>query len=155
MISFFSETPMENIDAKTNTAFSMLKTETNDISYMVALRSFKFDKPLMQEHFNEKYVESEKYPNASFKGKINEKINWNRDTVANITSTGIFNIHGVDQPHTEKGKLTIKGTSITIEGEFNVKVADHKIEVPTVVSTKVAEVVKVSHKLTLTPYMPK
>ena len=154
-ISFFSATPLENIDAESKNAFAMLKTETNEISFMVAMRSFKFEKPLMQEHFNEKYVESEKYPNASFKGKVNEKINWSRDTVASISATGVFNCHGVDQPHTEKARLTIKNGNINIEGDFNVKLADHKIDVPTLVSEKIAETIKVSHKMTLTPYLPK
>jgi len=154
-ISFFSETPMENIDATSGTLNCIVNTSTNEINYLVAIKSFKFKKPLMQDHFNEKYLESDKYPQAVFKGKINETIDWSKDGEYPITATGNLNIHNVDKTYTEKGTLSIKGGVFTIEGSFNVKIADHKIEIPTLVMTNIAEVVNVKHKSTLTPYNPK
>ncbi|MEO8147086.1 MAG: YceI family protein [Bacteroidia bacterium] len=154
-ISFFSETPVENIDATSLTLNCILNTSTNEINYLVDIASFKFKKPLMQEHFNEKYMESDKYPRATFKGKINEQIDWSKDGVYPITATGNLNIHNVEKPYTEKGTLTIKDGQFTFEGSFNVKTADHDIEVPTIVITNIAEVINVKHKCTLVPYIPK
>ena len=154
-ISFFSETPVENIDAVSQTLSCVLKPSTNEINYLVKITSFKFKKPLMQEHFNEKYLESDKYPLASFKGKINEEIDWSKDGVYPISATGNLKIHNVEKPYTEKGRLTIKDGKFTVEGSFNVKTADHDIEIPTLVMTNIAEVINVKHNCTLTPYVAK
>lgn len=135
---FFSETNVENIDAKTNSLTSVLNIASKEIAFTVPLRTFKFKSALMEEHFNEKYVESEKYPNSTFKGKINETIDWTKDGVYDITATGIFNLHGVDQQRTEKGKATVKDGKITIDCIFNVKLTDYKIEVPKLVMANIA-----------------
>src|ERR1700747_2166533 len=78
-ISFFSPTPIENITAINRTTKPMLNTATGDLQMKIAMTAFVFEKPLMQEHFNENYVESEKFPHAFFKGKINEKIDYTED----------------------------------------------------------------------------
>ena len=109
----------------------------------------------MQEHFNEKYMESDKYPRATYKGKINENIDWSKNGVYQVSSTGVLNIHNVEKIYTEKGTLTIKDGVFTIEGSFNVKTADHNIEIPTIVVSKIAEVINVKHKSELSPYTPK
>lgn len=153
-MSFFSKTPVEDIDATSQTLNCILNTSTNDINYLVDIASFKFRRPLMQEHFNEKYMETEKYPRATFKGKINEQIDWSKDGIYPVTATGILNIHNVDRSYTEKGTLTIKNGQFTIEGNFNIKPADHNIEIPTIVVSKIAEVINAKHKSTLTPYTP-
>lgn len=153
--SLYSETPIENITANSNLLNVILNTNTNEINYLVAMKSFKFTKSLMQEHFNEKYVESDKFPNAIFKGKINENINWNKNGVFNITSTGLLTIHGVDKMHTEKGTLTIKDGKYTIEGNFVVKLVEHNIEIPKIVITQIAESINVKHRCILIPYIPK
>lgn len=152
---FFSETPIENIDATSNSLNAILNTTTNEINYMVAINSFQFKKPLMQEHFNEKYMESDKFPHAVFKGKINETIDWNRDGVYNISATGNLIIHGVEKSYTEKGVLTVKDGEFTIEGSFNVREADHNIKVPALVFANIAEVINVKHKCKLVPYTSK
>lgn len=154
-VSFFSETPLENIDATTQSATSVITTSTNTIQFTVPMRTFKFKKSLMEEHFNEKYVESEKYPKSAFKGKINESINWTRDTVADITATGELTLHGVTKTITEKGKLTIRNGIISIDVTFNITLKDYNIEIPKVVTQSVAEVVKVSGAFTYKPYEKK
>lgn len=153
--SFFSATPVEDIDAHSNSLNCILNIATNDMVYSVLMTSFKFAKPLMQEHFNEKYVESEKYPKAVFKGKINEKIDYTKDGTYDITATGNLEVHGVSKPYTEKGKLTIKDGVISIEGSFDVKLVDHKIEVPTLVATNIAETINVKHAATLALFKKK
>lgn len=154
-LSFFSETPVENIDATSNSGNCILNTENNKLVYSVTMTSFKFEKPLMQEHFNEKYVESEKYPKATFNGIINETIDYTKDGVYPVTATGMLNIHGVEKSYTEKGTVTVKGGEISINGTFNVKLANHKVEIPKLVASNIAEVVKVTHNFVLKKYEKK
>lgn len=154
-LHFFSETPLENIDATTTSATSVLTTNTNGIQFTVPLRTFKFKKSLMEEHFNEKYVESEKYPKSTFKGTINEAIRWSSDTVAAITATGAFTLHGVTRNITEKGTLTIRDGIIRIDLVFNIALKDYQIEIPKVVAQSIAEVVRVDGTFTYKPYEKK
>jgi hypothetical protein len=151
-VHFFSETPVENIDAVTNSMSSVLNTINNTVAFTVPMRTFKFEKSLMEEHFNEKYVESEIYPKATFNAKINESINWERDTVADVTATGEFFLHGVTRTITEKGKLTISEGSISLSAVFNVALKDYKIEVPKLVTKNIAETIRVDLNCKYVPY---
>lgn len=154
-VSFFSETPMENIDATSQSATSVITTSTNSIQFTIPVRTFKFKKALMEEHFNEKYVESEKFPKSLFKGKINEAINWSRDTVATVTATGVMDLHGVNKMITETGKLTIKNGVVILDFVFMIALRDYSIEVPKVVTQSIAETIRVSGSFTYKPYEKK
>lgn len=143
-VTFYSEAPVENIDAVSKSMNSVLNTSTGEIVFIVPITSFKFKKALMQEHFNEKYMESEKYPTATYKGKINEKVDFTKDGEYEITSTGFLNIHNVEQQRTDKGKLVIKSGNIFIQSEFNVALKDHKIKIPKILFDNIAETVKVN-----------
>ena len=153
--SFFSSTPVEDIDATSQSMTSVLNTSSNDVGFSVPMRTFRFKKALMQEHFNEKYVESDKYPNATYKGKINEAIDWSKNGTYDITSTGILTVHGVEKPHTEKGKVIINDGKINITSEFTVTVKDHNITIPKIVMTNIAEVVNVKMEADYVPYKKK
>lgn len=150
--TFYSETPVENIDAVSKNMSVVLNTTTGEVVFIVPYTSFKFKKALMQEHFNEKYMESDKYPNATFKGKINERVSFTKDTVMQVTATGVFNCHGVDQKRTEKATITVKDGKIQIKGEFKVALKDHNIEVPKVVIQNIAEIIEVKFDAQLNPY---
>ena len=154
-VSFFSETPMENIDATSQSATSVITTSTNSIQFTIPVRTFKFKKALMEEHFNEKYVESEKFPKSTFKGKINENINWSRDTVATITATGVMDLHGVNKMITETGKLTIKNGVVTVDFTFMVALKDYNIEVPKLVTQSIAENIRITGTFQYKPYEKK
>ncbi len=154
-VSFFSETPVENINAKSNIGSSLLNTSTDSVAFRVPVSSFQFEKALMQEHFNENYMETPKYPNASFRGKINEKVDYKKDGVYKVTCTGKLNMHGVDQLRTINGTITVKGNDVILDSEFLVKTADHKIEVPKVVFEKIAESIKVTVNAKYAPYVKK
>ena|SRR6267378_4518177 len=153
--SIFSESPVENIDAVNTAAKVVLNTATGDVQVRVPIRSFKFKKPLMEEHFNENYMESEKFPNAEFKGKINEKVDYKKDGEYKVTVTGKLTIHGVVKERTIEGKITIKGDEITISTTFMVHIADHNIEIPSVVVKNIAEDVKVTVSSVLEPFKKK
>lgn len=155
VITFFSESPLENIEAINKAAKPILNTSTNDIQIKIAMNAFVFEKPLMQEHFNENYAESEKYPYAIFKGKINEKVDWVKDGEYKVTVTGTLSLHGVDKERTLEGIVTVKGTQITISTKFNIHIADHKVEVPSLYVKNIAEDVEVKLNATLEPFKKK
>ena len=151
-VSFFSETAIENIDATSKNIESIINSSTNEIVFSVAITSFQFRREKMQEDFNEDYMESDKYRDATYKGKINEKINWKKDGTYIITSQGVLTIHGVAKERTDTGTVSIKGGKITIKNYFLVRVADHGIRIPQLVLYKVAEVVSVKSTITYSVY---
>jgi hypothetical protein len=151
-ISFFSESPLENIEAINKAAKPILNTATGDIQVKIPISSFVFAKPLMQEHFNENYMETDKFPAAFFRGKINEKIDYGKDGEYKVTATGKITIHGVEKDKTIEGTLTVKGEQIMIQTKFMVHVADFKIEVPSLYVQNIAEDVAVKLNATLEPF---
>lgn len=143
-INFFSYTPAENIDATSKSAKAAFNIKTKELVFTVAMKSFEFEKKLMQEHFNEKYVESDKFPLATFIGKVNENIDFSKDGVYKVTTTGKFTCHGVTKDRTMDGTITIKGGKVSINSKFDVVLVDYKIEVPTLVIEKIAETIKIT-----------
>ena len=152
---FYSETPVENIEGISNSVVSAINTTNNNIQYKIPMTSFVFKWSLMQDHFNENYVESGKYPNATFKGKINETIDWTKDGVYEVTSTGIMNIHGVDKTVTEKGTVTISKGTINVNSSFPVMLSDYNVEIPSLVKDKIRERQDVTIDCSYTPYVKK
>jgi YceI-like domain len=154
-ISFLSKTEVEDIAAINSITKPILNTQTGDLQIRISIRNFVFDKPLMQEHFNETYLESEKFPYAFFKGKINEKIDYTKDGTHQVTVTGTFEIHGVTQTRTCSGTVTIKGKEISFSSKFKIKFADYKVEIPSLQKTVIPEETEVSIEATLEPYKKK
>ena len=109
----------------------------------------------MQEHFNENYMDSDKYPKAVFKGKLVEKIDYTKNGTYDVSATGDLTIHGVTKPRTLKGKLTVAEGTISISSEFDVALVDHNIEVPQMVFVKIAQVIKVKCKYSMAPQAAK
>jgi len=151
-ISFFSKAPLEDIDAVNKKATVVLKTTTNDIQFGVTMLGFKFPKPLMEEHFNENYVESSKYPTCIFRGKIAETIDYTKDGEYKVTVKGNLDLHGVVKEVTVPGTLIIKGNTITVNAAFKLKMTDYKIKVPSMYVQNIAEEVDVKVNVTLEPF---
>lgn len=105
----------------------------------------------MEEHFNENYLESDKYKTAVFKGKINERIDFFKDGSHDVSASGKLNIHGVEQERILKGTIHIKGDTITLESGFKVALKDHKIDIPKIVTSNIAEEVDVKAVITYEP----
>lgn len=145
-ISFFSATPIENIEAISNKCGTALDLKSGALVTIIPIRSFKFDRSLMQEHFNENYLESHKYPNATFIGKIPElqNLDLSKNGTHNVTAVGELNIHNVSRSVIIPGILTIKNKVISLESSFDIKCVDYNISIPKIVVTKIAEVIKVS-----------
>lgn len=149
--TFFSQTPVEDISAINKQVVGIINTANGELAVQMQMKLFDFPNKLMQEHFNENYIESDKYPKAIFKGKLNEKIDFSKNGTYDVTATGDLTIHGVTKPRTLKGKLTVAEAAINISSEFDVALVDHKIDVPQMVFVKVAQVIKVKNTFTLTP----
>lgn len=149
-VSFFSKTPMEDIDAVNKTVSSIINTATNEVAVQIRITNFVFPNKLMQEHFNENYLESEKFPSATFKGKIKETIDLTVAGTYPITASGTATIHGVTRPIELKGTIISTGTSLALTCAFEVKLVDYKVDIPKIVFAKIAEVIKVSSKINYT-----
>lgn len=154
-IHFLSKSPLEDIEATNKSAIMVLNTETSDIQFGVVCTQFKFKSALMEEHFNENYMESEKFPQSTFKGKINEKIDWNIDGENKVTVTGKMNMHGVTKDVMVSGTLTKKGNEVILISAFKIKIADYNIKVPSLYVQNIAETVDVDVKGVLEPFVKK
>jgi polyisoprenoid-binding protein YceI len=149
--SFFSETPIENIVAVNKEVASIINVSSGEIAVKIRNVSFHFPNKLMEEHFNENYMESSKFPNAMFKGKIQEKIDFKKEGTYEVTAKGILEMHGVKKEKVLKGKLTIGKDQLTLICDFDVKLVDYKIDVPTLVLAKIAESINIKNKFVLIP----
>lgn len=152
---FFSSTPLEDIEAASTKAQSLINVQTREVAVKIPVKSFVFPNGLMQEHFNENYMESEKFPHATFKGRINEPVDLARPGVYDVSATGRLNIHGTERDQTIKGKLTVRPGNMDLEATFEVPLADHNIRVPKVVFMKIAEKIAVTAKFAYQPYQKK
>lgn len=144
-ISFFSKASIENISAENNQVMSVLVLPSGELQFSVLVKSFHFKKSLMEEHFNENYMESSKYPKATFKGKINDlsKVNFTTDGTYTVEVTGDLTMHGITNKTTTTGTITVSSGVITATSMFKVKLSDYKISIPKIVKDNIAEVVDV------------
>jgi hypothetical protein len=133
-ISFSAPTPIEDIAGINRVSKPLLNTATGDLQMKIPMTAFIFEKPLMQEHFNENYVESEKFPYAFFKGKLNEKIDFSKDGEYKVTVTGKLTIHGVEKDRTIEGTIVVKGGEIVMNSTFKIIFAEHNIVIPALYS---------------------
>ena len=152
---FFSKTSMKDIEATSNTAKPVLDAGSGSFQMRIQNTSFKFESSFMQEHFNENYMESEKYPYSTFKGKINEKVDYTKDGEYKVTCTGTMDMHGTTQQITTSGTLTVKGGQVTIVSKFKIKPADYKIKVPSLYVKEIAEEIDVDITTLMEPYAKK
>jgi hypothetical protein len=145
-VSFFSSTPMENIEAVNNEVASALDASNGSFAFQVLIKSFRFEKSLMQEHFNENYMESDLYPKAEFKGKLvnPSAVNFAKDGKYEVSGTGQMTIHGVTKTITVPATVTVEGKNVTVVSKFKVKPSDYGIKIPSVVAGKVASEIEVT-----------
>lgn len=149
---FSASTPLENIEAENKKSQVILNTANNEIAIRMNMRDFVFPNKLMQEHFNENYIESEKYPTATFAGKVDKAPDYTKNGQYDVAATGKFTVHGVTKERTITGKMKIEGGKITISSDFEVPLTDHKIDVPKVVFVKIAQIISVKTQYVLAPY---
>ena len=145
IISFkASEATFEPVKAKNNSVTAILNSKTGDIAALALVKEFQFKNALMQEHFNENYIESDSYPKTTFKGKIIEfdfsKLSKNKKE---FNCVGVLNFHGIDKKIKTKLLISIQGDFLLLEGNFITFPQDFNIKIPKIVRNKIAKEVKV------------
>lgn len=150
-IKFNSETPMEKIDAVNRQVNSALDFSTGNFVFKVLIKGFEFQKALMQEHFNENYMESEKFPNSTFNGKITniKDVNQAKDGVYKVVAEGDLTMHGVTNKVKVNGTLEVKSGKIIGLAQFNVAPKDYNIIIPQAVIKNISESIQVDVNVTL------
>ena len=135
----------EKIEALSKTATCVLDVQSGNMQWAVLLKGFKFEKALMEEHFNENYVESNKYPKATFNGRITNlsEVNFAKDGTYNAVVTGQMTLHGVTKEITTNGAITVSGGKVNVNAGFTLTLADYNIDVPSLVSDKLAKEAKI------------
>lgn len=152
LIKFTSEAPLELIKAQSSKTTGAIDISNKNVAFSLAVETFEgFNSGLQREHFKENYMETSKYKNATFKGKIIEDIDFTKNGTYPVRVKGILNIHGADKEKIIKGKITIKDKEVMVEANFEVPLDDHNIKVPKVVNQKIASVIMVELKATLKP----
>lgn len=152
-IDFYSDAPAEKIEAFNNQVNCALDIGTGDFIFKVLMKSFQFEKALMQEHFNENYVESHKFPNATFVGKVinTGEIDFTKNGTYEALIEGELTIHGVTQKVSEKGIFEVSDGKIHGESTFYAAVADYDIKIPQTVITNIAEEIQINVDILLEP----
>jgi hypothetical protein len=152
-VAFLSETAMENIAATNTQSTSLFDATTGDIVFAVPTKGFSFKKSLMQQHFNESYLESDKYPKSTFKGKVTGFEN--KPGKQTVKATGELFIHGVTRPVTAEGTMELKDNGkLVLVASFPVKLEDYQVKIPKIVFYNIAESVQVKLDLEYKPYTP-
>jgi polyisoprenoid-binding protein YceI len=148
-VKFYSHTPVEDIEAENNQVLSVINTDEGTLAFSMLMKSFSFEKALMQEHFNEKYVESDKFPKATFKGAIqnaNDAVDFTKDGSYEVDVAGVMNVHGVEKQVESKGTVDVKGGDIRLASTFFASPEDFDISIPGVVAEKIAEKIEITVK---------
>ncbi|AEV97306.1 polyisoprenoid-binding protein [Niastella koreensis] len=153
-ITFFSSSGAENIDAVNNEAFSLVDFTRGEVAFQVLITGFKFKKALMEEHFNENYMESTKFPKAVFQGTIADlsKLNLKNNGTVTVNVTGNLTMHGVTKQVTIPATINVQGSKLSASSKFDVQLHDYNIKVPSLVSKQVAESVAVTVNCAYEPY---
>ena len=144
-INFYSVTPLEDIEAKNKSAVAVLDTKTGALQFSVLIKGFEFEKEEMQEHFNEHYLESDKYPKAEFKGQVlnNALIDYKKSGSYPVQVKGLLTLHGVTKEVQTTGTIKVDGGLVKAASTFTIQVADYGIIIPKLVRDKVAKTVKI------------
>lgn len=146
-ISFFSRAKsIDKVEAENNEVSSILNTQTGEMVFAVLIKGFHFESALMEEHFNENYLESGKFPKASFKGNITNlsTVNFTKDGTYPVTAQGDLTIHGVTKKTSATGSITVKGGKVNAFSRFAVKLKDYNITIPSLVADKISEDIDVT-----------
>ena len=141
-VSFYSDTPIEKIEAHNHQVTSILNTQSGEMDFSVLIKSFEFEKALLQEHFNDNYMESDKFPKATFKGKVKDltKVDFKKDGVYQVEVEGDMTIRGVTKKSIASGTIEVKNGEIISKSTFNINLKDYNVKSP---KDKVAETLQI------------
>ncbi len=142
-IKFFSDAAIEDITAQNTKTSSIFNEATGEIVFSVPIKEFEFEKSLMKQHFNEKYMESEQFPKAVFQGKIS---GYQSSTAGEqkATAAGKLTIHGITNEVQIPGTIENSNGALKMKAKFIVKLVDYKIKIPQLLWKNIAEEVEVT-----------
>lgn len=149
-VSFFSDAAIEDIKAVNKKTQGLFNISTNEIAFIIPIMAFEFEKKLMQEHFNEKYLESEKYPKATFQGMVSG-FTFSAPGSQMVTAKGKLTIHGVTNEVVISGTCENKNDGLALNAKFIVALKDYKITIPQLLWQNIAEQVEVTVSLIMNP----
>ena len=151
-IGFKSDAKLELIKASSEDMKGLIESDKKEFTFIVRIKTFKgFNTSLQREHFNENYLESGKYPDATFTGKIIEDVDFTKNNTFTVRAKGLLTVHGVSQERIIKSDMTIRNGVISIKANFTVALADHNIPIPRVVHEKLASEIKIDVNAELKP----
>ena len=150
-INFFSKAPIEDITADNNQVLSIIDATSGKMAISILIKSFMFKKALMQEHFNENYLESDTFPKATFQGVI---LNFDtlKDAETKLKVQGILTIHGISKEKIIEANFKRTKAAIIVKGDFIVALDEFNVEIPAVVEKNIAKQIKVSFNFNHTLY---
>jgi polyisoprenoid-binding protein YceI len=157
LISFFSASIMEDIEARNNKVAAVVDATTGQMAFAVPIREFQFKRTLMQEHFNENYMESEKYPKATFTGQVvnaAQVMKLLATGAQNVEVEGLMTLHGVSHKVAVSGTLQVRDGQLVVFAYFNIAPADYAIDIPLLVREHIAKSVSVRVSLTCDAVSP-
>lgn len=150
-ISLFSEARVENISAQSKEGTAAINIITGEMVLKVRIKSFHFRNGLMEEHFNENYMETDKFPEAIFKGAIIEKLDSTKLGEFPVTFKGILTVHGLPKERTLTGLAIFKNQQIKLSSNFSIPVSDHNIEIPNDKISNISQNIEVKIHATFFP----
>jgi polyisoprenoid-binding protein YceI len=144
-IDFYSKAPLEDIEAKNKTVTAVLDTRTGVMQFSVLMKGFEFEQALMQEHFNENFVESDKFPKTEFKGIIlnNPDIDYSKPGSHKVKVKGTLSLHGVTKPIEAEGNLKVNDDNIKAESTFHILLSDYGVKRPAIVKDKISNTIRI------------
>src|SRR5690606_18210070 len=151
---FFSHAPMEDIEAHNYQVTSIFDMESGELAFSLMINGFEFEKALMQEHFNEKYLHSDKYPKATFKGKILklDELDLSKEGEHKVKIKGEMHIHGVSKEVETEGTLSAKAGKIIGKAKFPIVIEDYNIEIPSLVKDNIDKIIDVTVNIEYSEY---
>lgn len=151
-IQFKSDAPLELIQASSKEMKGVISVQERTFAFSVPMSSFQgFNSPLQREHFNENYMESAKYPHATFSGRIIEETDLGKPGEYTVRAKGMLTVHGVSRERIIKSRVVVNGQACTVSSSFSVLLADHDISIPKVVHQKIAEEIEVRVDAVMNP----
>ena len=148
-VTFFSDAVLEDITASTTKTNGIIDLKKSEFAFSLPIKEFEFEKSLMKEHFNEKYMESEKFPKATFLGTIR---NFNPDAVAqDVVAVGKLTVHGVTKEVEIPATMKKSDASYQVNAKFTVRLEDHNIKIPQLLFQNIAESVEVTVDFNFAP----
>lgn len=151
-IRFKSEAPLETIIAESSELKGMLDLQSKNFAFTVNNESFKgFNSPLQREHFNDNYLDTDKYPVISYTGRIIDEIDFNKPGTYTVRAKGMMNVKGINRERLIKSVVEVKANSIKITSEFTVLLDDYSIRIPRVVNQKIAPEIQITLSANLEP----